>query len=108
MGRNGNGVRRVGDTVVWHARRPPYPRTQQNTSTLPLRTRPTNINQLQDTSLGQTKTQLTGNKTDVPATQTTFGYTTTSSSSTEPTQTKPTMRRPRQPRINHTAAAAAT
>ena len=83
----------------------------QNTTehvTLPLRTRPTNINKLHYTTLGQTKTHLTSTDTDVPATQTTFGDTTTGSSATEPTQTKPTMRRPRQPRTNHTAAAAAT
>ena len=76
--------------------------------TLPLRRRPTNVNKLHYTTLGQTKTQLTSNDTDVPATQTTFGDTTTGSSATEPTQTKFTMRRPRQPRTNHTAAAAAT
>ena len=108
IGRHGNGVQQVGDTVVRHARRPPYPRTQQNTATLPLRTRITNINQPHYTTLGQTKTQLTSTETDVPATQTSFGYTTTGSSPTEFTQTKPTMRRPRQPRTNHTAAAAAT
>ena len=52
--------------------------------------------------------QLTGTETNVPATPTTFSYTTTGSSSTKPTQTKPTMKRPRQPRTNHNAAAAAT
>ena len=108
MGRNGNGVQRVGDTVMHHGRRPPYPRTQQNTATLPLRARPTNINKLHYTTLGQTKTQLTSTETDMPATPTTLGYTTTGSSATEPLQTKPTMRRPREPRTNHTAAAAAT
>ena len=108
MGRNGNGVQQVGNTVVCHARRPPYQRTQQNTSTLPLRIRPTNHNQLHYTTLGQTKTQKTRTETDVPATQTTFGYKTTGSSATEPTQTMPTMMQPRRPRTNHTAAAAAT
>ena len=108
MGRNENGVQRVGDTVVRHARRPPDPGTQQNTATLPLQTRPTNINQLHYTTLGQTKTQLASTETDVPATQTTLGFTTTGSSATEPTPTKPTIRRPRQLRTNHTAAAAAT
>ena len=108
MGRNGNGVQQVGDTVVRHARQPPYPRTQENTAILPLRTRPTNIDQLHYSTLGQTKTELTSNETDVPATQTTFRYTTTGSSATEPTQTEQTMRRPRQRRTNHTAAAAAT
>ena len=90
MGRNGNGLQRVGDTMVRRARRPPYPGTQQNTTTLPLRTRPTDVNKLHYTTLGQTKTQLTSTKTDVPATQTTFCDATTGSSSTEPTQTKPT------------------
>ena len=108
MGQNGHDVQRVGDTVVRHARRPPCPRTQQNTATLGLRTRPTNINKLHYTTLGQTKMQITSTETDVPATQTTFGYTTTDSSATEPTLTKPTMRWPRQPRTNHSAAAAAT
>ena len=108
MGQNRNGVQRVGDTVVHHARRPPYPQMQQNIATLPLRTRPTNINQLHYTTLGHTKRQLTSNETDVPATQTTFGYMSTGSSATEPAQTKPAMRRPRQLRTNHTAAAAAT
>ena len=97
----------VGDTVGRHARRPPYPRTPQNTTTLSLRTRPTNIDKLRYTTAGQTKTQITSTETDVPATQTAFDYTTTGSSATEPTQTKPTMRRLRQPRTNHTAAAAA-
>ena len=45
-GRNGNGVQRVGDTMVRHARRRPYPQTPQNTANLPLRNRPTNINEL--------------------------------------------------------------
>ena len=59
MDRNGNGVQRVGDTMMRRARRPPYPRTQQNTTTLPLRTRPTSLNKLHYTTLGQTKKQLT-------------------------------------------------
>ena len=108
MGRNRNGVQRVGDTMVRRARRPPYQRTRQNTTTLPLRTRPTNVNKLHYNALGQTKTQLASTDTDVPATQTTFGDATTGSSATELTQTKPTMRWPGQPRTNHTAAAAAT
>ena len=87
---------------------PQYPQTQRNVVTLPSRTRPTNVNKLHHTTLGQTKTRLTGTETNVPATQTTFHYTTTSSSATEPTQTKPTMRRPKQPRTNLTAAAGAT
>ena len=107
-GRKGNGVQRDGGTVVHHARRDQYPRKQQNSVTLPLRTRPTNVNKLHYTTLGPTKTQITSTNTDVPAAQTTFGDTTTGSSATEPTQTKPTMRRPRQPRTNHTAAAATT
>ena len=97
MGQNRNSVKRVGDTVVPNARRPPYPRTQQNTATLPLRTQRTKIYKLHYTTLGQTKTQVTSSETDVPATQTTFGYTTTGSSAMEPTLTKPTMRRPRLP-----------
>ena len=88
--------------MVRHARRRPYPRTQPNTVTLQLRTRPTNVNKLHNTTLGQTKAQLTSTDTDVPATQTTFGDTTTGSSAMEPTQTKPAMRRPRQPRTDHT------
>ena len=72
MGRNRNGVRRVSDTLGRHARRPPYPRRQQNTATVPLRARPTKINQLHYCTLGQTRTQLTSNETDVPATQTTI------------------------------------
>ena len=108
MCRNENGVQQVGNTVVRHAGRPPYPQTQQNIATLPLRTRPTNINQLHYTTLGHTKTHLTSKETDVPATQTTFGYTTDGSSATEPKQTKPTMRRPRQARTNYTEAEAAT
>ena len=108
MGRYENGVQRAGDTVVSHTHRPTCPRTQQNNVTLPLRTRPTNVNKLHYTTLGQTKTQLTRTDTDVPATQAGFADKTTGSSATEPTQTQPTMRRPRQPRTNHTAAAAAT
>ena len=92
MGRYGNGVQRAGDTVVSHARRPRCPRTQQNTVTLPLRTRPTNVNKLHHTTLGQTKTQLSSTDTDVPATQTGFDENTTSSSAMEPKQTKPTKR----------------
>ena len=76
--------------------------------TLPSQNPPTTINKLQYTTLGHIKTQLTGTERDVPATQRTFGYTTTGSSATEPTQTQPTIRRPRHPRTNHTAAAAAT
>ena len=48
-----------------HARRPPYPRTQQNTTTLPLRTRPTNVNNRHYTTPGQTRTQLTSTDTEV-------------------------------------------
>ena len=59
MGRNGNSVQWVGNTLVRQARQPPYPRTQQNTATLPLRTRPTNVNKPHYTTLGQTKTELT-------------------------------------------------
>ena len=97
----------------WRHRRAPRPPTTIPTNTtehvtLPLRTRPTDVNKLHYTTLGQPKRQLTSTDTDVPATQTTFGDTTTGSSATEPTQTKPTMRRPRQPRTNHTAAAAAS
>ena len=102
MGRNRDDVQQVGDTLVRHTRQPPYPRTQQNTVTLPLRTRPTNVNKLHYTTLGQTKTQLTSTNTDVPATQTTFVDTTNGSSATERTQTEPTVRPPRQPRTNHT------
>ena len=69
MGRYGNGVQRAGDTVVRHVRRPRCPRTQPNTVTLPLRTRPTNVNKLHYPTLGQIKTQLTSTETDVPATQ---------------------------------------
>ena len=87
MGRYGNGIQRAGDTVVSHARRPPCPRTQQNTVTLPLQTRPTNVNKLHYTPLGQTKTQLTSTDTDVPATQTGFDDKTTGSSATKPTRT---------------------
>ena len=76
--------------------------------TLPSRNRPTTINKLHYTTLGQIKTQLASTETDVLATQRTFGYTTTGSSATEPTKTQPTMRRPRQSRTNHTAAAAPT
>ena len=65
MGRNGNGVQLVGDTMMRRARRPPYPRTQQNTTTLPLRTQPTNVSKLHYTTLGQTRTQLTSTDTDV-------------------------------------------
>ena len=108
MGRTGNGIPRVGHIMVRHVRRRPYPRTKQNIVTLPSRNRPTNINKLHYTTLGQTDTQLTSNETDVPTTQTTSGYTTTGISATEITPTKPTMRRPRQPRTYHTAAAAAT
>ena len=107
-GGKANGVPWAGDNMLRHARRPPYPQSQQNTTTLPSRTRPTNINQQHHTTLGQTKTQLTGTETDVPATQTTFGYMTTGSSATEPMQTQPTMRRQRKLCTNHTAAAAAT
>ena len=97
----------------WRKRGVPRPPTTIpiNTTehvTLPLRTRPTNVNKLHYTRLGRTKTRLTSTDTDGPATQTTFGDTTTGSSATEPTQTKLAMRRPRQPRTNHTAAAAAT
>ena len=64
MGRNGNGVQRVGDTMMCRARRPPYPRTQQKTTAVPLRTRPTNVNKLHYTTLGETKIQLTSTDTD--------------------------------------------
>ena len=108
MGRNGNGVGRIGNTVLCHASRPPYPRTQQNTGTLPFRGRPTNINELHYTTLGQTKKRITSNRTDLRTTQRTSGYTSTGSSAAEPTPTKPTMRQPKQLRTNYTAAAAAT
>ena len=108
MGWYKNGVQQAGDTVVSHARRQPCPGPQQNTVTLPLQTRPTNVNKLHYTTLGQTKTQLTSTDTDVPATQAGFDDKTTGSSATEPIRTQPTMRQPRQPRTNHTAAAAAT
>ena len=85
MGWYENGAQRAGDTVVSHACRPPCPRTQQNTVTLPLRTRPTNVNKPHYTTPGQTKTQLTSTDTDVPATQAGFEDKTTSSSATEPT-----------------------
>ena len=76
----------------WPHRGAPRPPTTIPTNTteqvtLPLRTRPTNVNKLHYTTLGQTKTQLTSTDTVVPATQTTFGDTTTGSSATEPTQT---------------------
>ena len=44
MGRNKNGIPWVGDTMT--ARRQPYPRTQQNSATLPLYNQPTNGDQL--------------------------------------------------------------
>ena len=94
--------------MVRHARRRPCPRTQQDTATLPLRTRPTSADKPHYAALGPTKTQLASADTDVSAAQTTFGNTTTGSGATKPTPTKPTMRRPRQPRTDHTAAAAAT
>ena len=94
--------------MVRYAPRGPCPRTQQNTTSLPLQTRPTNVDEPHYAALGSTKTQLASADTDVPAAQTTFGDTTTGSSATKPTQTKPTMRRPRQPRSDHTVAAAAT
>ena len=37
MGRYENNVQRAGDTLMSHARRPPCPRTQRSTVTLPLR-----------------------------------------------------------------------
>ena len=107
MGQYENGIQRAGDTVVSHARRPPCPRKQRNIVALPIRTRPTNVNKLHYTTLGQTKTQLTSTNTDVPATQAGFDEKTSGSSTTEPTRTQPTMRRPRKLRTNHTAAAAA-
>ena len=100
--------RPAGDTVASRAHRPPWPQTQRNTVTLPLRTRPTNVHKLHYTTLAQTNTQLTDTDTNVLATGAGFGDKTTSSSTTEPTPTQPTMRRPRQPRTNHTAAAATT
>ena len=87
MGRYGNGLQHAGDTVVSHARRLPCPRTQRNTVTLSLRTRPINVNKLHYTTIVQTKTQLTSTDTDVPATQTGFEDKTTGSSATEPTRT---------------------
>ena len=39
--------------MVRHAHRRPYPRTQQNTATLPIQTRPTDGNKLHNTTLGQ-------------------------------------------------------
>ena len=94
--------------MVRHARRRPCPRTQQHTATLLLRTRPTNVDKPHYATLEPTKTQLASADRDAPAAQTIFGDTTTGSSATEPKQTKLIMRRPRQPRTNHTAAAAAT
>ena len=94
--------------MVRHARRRPCPRTRQNTAILPLRTRPTTADKPHYATLGPTKTQLGSADTDVSAAQTTFRNTTTASGATKPTQTKPTMRRPKQPRTDHTAAAAAT
>ena len=49
-----------------HAHRRSYPRTQQNTTTLPIQTRPTNGNKLHNTTSGQTTTPLTS--TDVRVT----------------------------------------
>ena len=81
--------------MVRQARLQPCPRIQQNTATLPLRTRPTTADKPHYAALGPTKTQLASADTDVSAAQITFGNTTTGSSATKPTQTKPTMRRPR-------------
>ena len=66
MGRKGNGVKRVGNTMVRRASRLPYPITHQNTTTLPLRTRPTNVNNLHYTTLEHTRTQLTSTDREVP------------------------------------------
>ena len=87
MGRYGNGIQRAGNIVVSHVRRLPCSGTQQNTITLSLRRRPTNVNKLHCTAIGQTKTQLTTTDTDVPATQAGFDDETTGSSVTEPTRT---------------------
>ena len=65
MGRNGKGVQRVGDTMMRRARRPPYPQTQQNITTLSLQTQPTNVNNPHYTALGQTGTQRTSTDTEV-------------------------------------------
>ena len=71
--------------------------------TLPLRTRPTNVHKLHYTTLVQTKMQLTDADTNVLAKRAGFDDKNTGSSATQPT-----MRRPRQPRTNHTTAAATT
>ena len=76
--------------------------------TLPLRTRPRNVPKLHYRTLVQTKTPQTDADTNVLAKRAGFHDETTSSSATKPTRTRPTMRRPRQPRSNHTTAAATT
>ena len=76
--------------------------------TLLLRTRPTNVPKLHYTTLVQTKMQQIDADTSVLAKQAGFDDKTTGSRATEPTRIKPTMRRPRQPRTNHTTAAATT
>ena len=48
-----------------HARRPPYPQTQQNTTTLLLANPTKHVNNLHYTTLGQTRTQLTSTNTEV-------------------------------------------
>ena len=108
MGRCEGDVQGASDTVASRAPRPPWPQTQRNTGTLPLRTRPKNVPKLHYTTLVQTKTQQTDADTNVLTKRAGFDDKTTVSSATEPTRTQPTMRRPRQPRTNHTTAAATT
>ena len=48
-GRDGNGILWVGDTMMLHARRRPYPRTHHNAETLPSYNPPTNHNELLQT-----------------------------------------------------------
>ena len=84
MGQYGNGVQWVGDTVVCHGGADHH---AHETVTLSLRTRPTNVNKLHYTTLGQTKMQLTSTDTPMPAAQTGFDDKTTGSSATEPSRT---------------------
>ena len=69
---------------------------------------PTNIPKLHYTTLVQTKTQQTDADTNELAKRAGFDDKTTGSSATKPTRTQLTMMRPRQPRTNHTTAAATT
>ena len=108
MGQNGNGVKRVGHTMVRQTRQPPGPWTRQATATLPVHNWPTDINTLHYAAIRRPKTRLTAADASETAIRTTSGYATTGSSTTEATLTKPTMRWPRPPHTNHIAAAAAT